>query len=362
MSLQADYYDGKSARRIPVVLAPLADTVVLSGEGFERSVPLSQVRISERLGSAPRLISFADGAHAEVRDHAGFELWLAAVGHRERPVDLLQRSWIAAGLSMLLVAIAVFVGYLWGLPLMAEKISAHMPDIVVQRMSDHVLDLLDGHVFKDSELPADRQQKISEAFAALAGEQYGEQYVDRPVELLFRASPRLGANALALPDGRIVLLDELVNLADNDEQILAVLGHELGHVRYRHNLHALVQGAAISAVLAWWIGDFSSVIAAAPAAVMQARYSQALESEADAFAASLLKSHGLSPELLAQMLEKLQASANERKVEHAEVSVPAPKVDDKDQRQKPDDNDYWTPYLSTHPATQERIRALREAG
>jgi Zn-dependent protease with chaperone function len=355
VSLQADYYDGKSARRIAVVLAPLADTVVLSGEGVERSVPLSQVRISERLGSAPRLISFADGAHAEVRDHAGFELWLKVVGHRERPVDLLQRSWIAAGISMLLVAIAVFIGYRWGLPLMAEKISAHMPDIVVRRMSDHVLDLLDGHVFKDSGLPTERQQKISAAFAALAG----EQYADTPVELLFRASPGLGANALALPDGRIVLLDGLVDLADNDEQILAVLGHELGHVHYRHNLHALVQGAAISAVLAWWIGDFSSVIAAAPAAVMQARYSQALESEADAFAASLLKAHGLSPELLAQMLEKLQASADKRK-EHAEVSAPAPKADDKDQKQKTDD-DYWRPYLSTHPATQERIRALREA-
>ena len=358
MSLQADYYDGKSARRIPVMLAPLAGTVVLSGEGFERSVPLSQVRISERLGSAPRLISFADGAHAEVRDHAGFEGWLVAIGHRERPIDLLQRSWIAAGVSMLLVAIAVFVGYRWGLPLMAEKISAHMPDIVVQRMSDQVLDLLDGHILKDSELPADRQQKISVAFAALVG----AQYADTPVELLFRASPRLGANALALPDGRIVLIDELVNLADNDEQILAVLGHELGHVHYRHNLHALVQGAAISAVLAWWIGDFSSVIAAAPAAVMQARYSQTLESEADAFAASLLKSHDLSPELLAQMLEKLQTNADKRKVEHAGVSAPAPKADDKGQKHNPDDDDDWTPYLSTHPATRERIRALREAG
>jgi len=356
LSLSADYYDGKTARRIAVVLLPVADTIVLSGEGVERAVPLSQVRISERLGSAPRLISFDDGAQAEVRDHAGFDVWLAAVGHRERSVDLLQRSWLAAGLSMLLVAMAVFAGYRWGLPLMAEKISAHMPDIVVRRMSDHVLDLLDGQILKDSELAVGRQQKISNEFAALAG----DEYVGARVQLLFRASPRLGANALALPDGRIVLLDELVELADNDEQILAVLGHELGHVHYRHNLHALVQGAAISAVLAWWIGDFSSVIAAAPAAVLQARYSQGLESEADAFAALLLEAHGLSPELLAQMLEKLQAAAGKTKTKGSKAAS-AQTAEEKSAKQDRDDDDRWTPYLSTHPAADERILALRQA-
>jgi len=41
--------------------------------------------------------------------------------------------------------------------------------------------------------------------------------------LELRASPLLGANALALPDGTIVVTDELTRLSQRDEELLAVL-------------------------------------------------------------------------------------------------------------------------------------------
>ena len=40
--------------------------------------------------------------------------------------------------------------------------------------------------------------------------------------------------ALALPGGIIVVTDDMVNLAANDPELLAVLAHEMGHLRGRH--------------------------------------------------------------------------------------------------------------------------------
>lgn len=376
MSLQADYFDGRSARRHRVTLATVAGEVRFSGEA-ERQAPLAQVRISERLGTAPRTLSFADGAHLEVRDHAAFDRWLAETGYRERRVDLLQRSWLTTGLSVVLIAAFAFAAYRWGLPFAADKVAERMPASALRLMSEQTLKLLDRHLLEDSQLPVQRQSELREQFEALADD--GDDGDVRAV-IEFRRSPELGANALALPDGRMVLLDELVELADNDEQILAVLAHELGHVRHRHSVRLLVQSTAVAAVLAWWIGDFSSVIAAAPAALMQARFSRELEADADHYAAARLKAHAISPVRLAEMLEKLQAQQAQqarlraRKAEQKsdEPSASAGKEAPQDAPQEPqqeaskpadegsDDAQALMQYLASHPATQERIRVLRE--
>lgn len=367
MSLQADYFDGRSARRHRVTLATVPGEVRFSGEA-ERQVPLSQVRISEQLGTAPRTLSFADGAHLEVRDHAAFDRWLAATGYRERRVDLLQRSWIATGLSVLLIAAFAFAAYRWGLPFAADKVAERMPESALRLMSEQTLKLLDRHLLEDSRLPVQRQNELREQFEALAND--GDDGDDVQAVIEFRRSPKLGANALALPDGRMVLLDELVELADNDEQVLAVLAHELGHVRHRHSVRLLVQGTAVAAVLAWWIGDFSSVIAAAPAALMQARFSRELEADADHYAAVRLKAHGISPARLAEMLEKLQVEQARLRADKAKPKAeasgssaeaePPPDASKPQADNDPDDTSRLMQYLASHPATQERIRSLRE--
>lgn len=361
MSLQADYYDGRSARRHRVTLATAPGEVSLSGD-VERRVPLDQVRISEQLGTAPRSLSFADGAHLEVRDHAAFDRWLVETGYRERRVDLLQRSWFATGISIVLLAAFAFVAYRWGLPFAADKVAERMPESALRVMSEQTLKLLDRHLFEDSQLSQERQNELREKFEALAGDD--DERDVRPV-IEFRRSPTLGANALALPDGRMVLLDELVELADNDEQILAVLAHELGHVRHRHSVRLLVQSTAVSAVLAWWIGDFSAVIAAAPAALMNARFSRELEADADQYAAERLQAHSLSPVRLAEMLEKLQAQQSQRRERKKENKPEEQSTEqaEEDQAKKADDSEdarQLMQYLASHPATQERIRSLRE--
>ncbi|MFI4980100.1 MAG: M48 family metallopeptidase [Nevskiales bacterium] len=341
----AAYYDGKTARRHEVRISFAEGSLLIEGDGIQRHEPLSGVRVSERLGQAPRLLSFGDGAHCEVRDHAALEVELAAAGHRQGLVERLQRSRRAAGLSLLLCAVTAFAAYRWGIPLAAEVIAARMPPAVSRQLSDSTLQALDHIWLEPTKLDAPRREALSRGFMRLHPPAEG----GAPLSIEFRSSPKLGPNAFALPDGRLVLLDQLVTLAGNDEEIYGVLAHELGHVHYHHGMRMLLQGSAVALLLTAWVGDVSSLLASLPAGLLQARYSRDFEAQADDYAAATLLANGIPPSRLADLLERLVAHRDDDK-----------KGDEGDKDSGVGDGGVRS-YLSSHPATSERIRRLRQA-
>ncbi len=286
------------------------------------------MKIDERLGRAARRIRFPDGAFCEVADLAALDTLLAAAGHRDSAVDRLQRHLkvaVAAAFACILLAAAAYV---WGLPWAAEIGARHLPPAVGRIMTAQTMKVLDGPVLLPSTLPEDRQAAITSRYHALHLPEGGNP----SGTLLFRVSPALKANAFTLPDGTIILLDDLVTGLGNDGEILAVLAHELGHAHGRHGLQLLLRGSAIGAFWAFYIGDFSQLAAAAPTIMMQAHYSRGLEQEADDYGAALLEANGLSPALLADALETLS-------------------------KMHPGGKEL--PYLASHPPTAERIGRLR---
>ncbi len=334
MIQRGSYYDGRSAVMREVRLVPAPGQVWLQGEDWERRETLQDVQIGERLGSAPRVIRFADGASCEVADGPSFTEWLQVVGHADSAVDRAQRSWVLAIVALLAVMLVGAAGYRWGLPLAAQLLAQRVPRAVSDMLSAQTLNLLDDHLLHPTTLSAERCKGLTAEFSRLAG--------SGDAQLLFRSGGDVGPNAMALPDGRILLLDELVAVAKNDEEILAVLAHELGHVERRHSLRLMIQGTVIGAFVAWWIGDFSPLIASAPAAILQARHSRELESEADADAVHSLRSLGIAPSRLADILERISAVQGERGA-----------------NEKKEEKGGWTDYLSSHPATRDRIAMLR---
>ena len=332
--LPAVYFDGRSSVSHAVTLGlARAGVLRVSGPGIEREELLSRVEISEAMGNAPRRLMFPDGAVCEVARQPGLDALLAAAGHGEPLVARIQARWRWALVSAVALLALLVGGYRWGLPWAAEWIAARVPAAVVASVSQQTMKALEELLFQPTALPAQRQRRIADAFARMHPAAAG------PVQhrVLFRSAPEMGANALALPDGTIVVTDELVALAATDDGILAVLAHELGHVHERHGLRLMVESSIVGFALAWYLGDVSSIAASVPAALLQARYSREHERAADAYGARMLKANGMSPALLADMLEKLQAS-------HADGEADEPGRD----------------YLSSHPATRERIRALRE--
>ena len=326
--LHANYFDGRSTRVRVVNLSMAGDDLIAAGEDINLRIPFSQVEVDERLGRAPRRLRLKDGAFFEVRDLNALDTLLSATAHRDGWVDRMQRHLQFVIFSILACAAIAVAAYKWGLPWAAARGAQHLPPAVGKALSVQTLNLLDGKILMPSKIDPERRAALSAKFHALRLPEGGTP----ESELLFRTSP-LGANAFTLPDGTIIVLDDLVSAIDDDPQILAVFSHELGHAHGRHGLQLLLQSSAVGAFWTLYVGDISGLLAAAPAAVLQARYSQDLERQADDYGAALLMNNGMSPALLADALKKLGDS-------HPGSSKGG--------------------YLSSHPSTDERMRHLRE--
>jgi Zn-dependent protease with chaperone function len=335
-SVQGIYFDGNSARKQSVALSINQGLLEIRGEELLRVLPLSEVNISAKLGNTPRLLHFEGGAHSEINNHADFEALLKDAGIKTQSlVSRLENTWhYAIGAAAFCIAFIIAMFY-WGLPWLADITAARIPPAVTLAIDEHFLSMVDKGMMQPSALSKERQQAITQRFDNLKGE-----INTPPHQLLFRSSKALGANAFALPGGTIIATDELVALAAHDEEIIAVLAHELGHVSERHPQRQLLQSSVVGLAMTWYLGDISTLLAAAPTLLLETSYSRNFERRADRYAADLLKSNKISPSRLADILEKLEAAHSDK--------------DDAPQKQST-----LMDLFSTHPDTAERLRNLR---
>jgi Zn-dependent protease with chaperone function len=166
-----------------------------------------------------------------------------------------------------------------------------------------------------------------EAMAQACGEGRGLRLLVR------RAKDEPGFNALALPDGTVVVLDGLLGALTEDEA-LVVLAHEIGHVVHRHGMENLARSTGLLAVAGTVLGDFSTVAATAVGTLQWLRYSRDAERQADAFARQCIARMGIDPRVMVSVWGKFRDEVQRR---GAGSGLPD--------------------WLSTHPGLEERLRA-----
>jgi Zn-dependent protease with chaperone function len=333
----AQYFDGRTTAAHVVTLTLDGEWLQLRGDLLAREWPLLDVKVSERLGDTPRRITLPDGGHCEVTDHAALDVLLKQGGYRQGWLDGMQHSMRWALLSALLIVVMFAAAYRYLLPWGAEVVARSIPPGMLQKMGASSLQTLDKLMLEPSKLDPARQQALREAYAKLSP--LPDAQLDYRIE--FRSAPQIGPNAFALPDGNIVMLDELVALTQNDDEILAVLAHERGHVEQRHALRMVLQSSAVGLLMTWYMGDVSSLLATVPAMLVQASYSRDMEREADEYAARTLQLNAKSTCLLPDILLKLEAAHTKRQAEA-----------------RKDHGGSVMDYLASHPATQERSALL----
>lgn len=304
-SVEATYHDGQTSAARPVRVR-VADGLLHIDED-ERSIalPLARVRIEPRLGDLPRRIDLPDGASCLVPTAFDLPAHGAPPERIERWVNELEMRWgTALGAAVVLVAL-IWAVIAYGVPAAANVVARRMSPAIETQMGAQALSTLDRVVLKPSQLPEPRRAALAARFATVAKLAGAEDHV----RLQFRSSPAVGPNAFALPGGTIVLLDELVEAAESDDEIVAVLAHELGHVEERHTMRHVLQTSAGGVLLAAVIGDLVSVTsyaAALPAFLLNARYSRDFEREADGFAFALLDRAGIDRAHFVRFLTRLE--------------------------------------------------------
>ena len=355
-TLDASYFDGSSARAHAVVLQLQGDVLLISGEGIERRVPLREVQWPERTRHGVRAAHFSGGGSVQCADSAAWDAWRRSSGHREPLVVTLQQSWRWVLASA--VALVLLLGLLqqWGLPVAARAVVAVTPLSVDAALGEASLSVIDRHVMQPSQLPAAEQERLRNALTqALRSLPAG----DVPAwQLVFRKS-RIGPNAFALPGGTLVMTDELVELVGADPQVVvAVLAHELGHVRHRDSLRMLVQAAALSGLAGLVVGDFSTLLASVPVLLGQASYSRDAERAADHEAVRILTAARISPAVMVTLFERLQALHEKAAAKQDKPDKPDGQAGDGGQ---PAQDSWLGIAFASHPADAERVRYFREA-
>ena len=335
----ADYFDGRTSRRHAVVVGVHQETLAIRGDDVAFNVPRSQADVHPRLGTTPVRIALPDDGLLVASDFASVSLSLGVPRARTLAYRLESHTGVVIMALAGIVAGGRFA-YHDGIPWAAKKVAERIPLEVETELSKEALASADAVVFRPSKLPEGARLAASREFSNLVAHADG----GRGTRLEFRDGQFLGANALTLPGGVIVVTDKLVEILD-DNEVAAVLAHELGHVHYRHGTRHLLDNS-IHALFAMAVfGDVSAVgglAATVPTVLMNSAYSRDFEREADGYAFDLLKRSGRSPRDFALALEALRSNAL---AESGKSSA----------RQK------HYGYLATHPDTEERIKAAEDA-
>ncbi len=153
-------------------------------------------------------------------------------------------------------------------------------------------------------------------------------------------------NAFAIPGGYVYVTRQLVALMNDEAELAFVLGHEIGHVAARHAAKR-EQRTVISGVLAGLAGaitgsDIVGNLANAGATLYTRGYSREQEREADSLGIRYLARAGYDPAASADILGSLgaQTSLSARLAGRQGGEGPS--------------------WLSTHPATAERVARARK--
>lgn len=316
MALQGIWFDGKTSASIPVAIH-MDDAGTLWVTSHNQPVtqaPFAAVRVSARIGNTARYLYFPQGEKCETRDHAQVDAWLQT----QRPsfaqglAHKLESHIYFVALTLVLVVAFTYGMITYGLPAATRYIAFKLPSSVMNRAATETLQFLDKTQMQPSQLDEPTRARILTHFApALA------QNKDLQLKVIFRHAPVIGANAFALPDGTVLFTDDIVRLAKNDDELLAVLAHEMGHVKYRHSLRAAIQGSVVSFGVAMLTGDVSAasnLLASLPLIITNMSYSRDFEREADDNSLVFLDANHIQRHYFVDLLERLGYQAECRQL------------------------------------------------
>ncbi|MFT4630653.1 MAG: Zn-dependent protease with chaperone function [Dinoroseobacter sp.] len=370
MIIKGQWHEPGSAAQCEAALRVEGDDfklVVVDGPNFDGQ--LTGLKISDRLGNVERKVTLENGSVFASQDNDAIDAWLNQQKYQgqSKSVAILHSlesnlSWVLIAIVMTLVTSVSF--FRWGVPWVSTQIAYALPHQANEVIAAHTLEFLDDFFFAESQLK-DQQQESIETYFELNILSIAEHDSEFSYALHFRqwgegddAIP----NALALPSGDIILTDRFVELSQNQDEIGAVLLHEIGHVVYRHTLETVVQGAIVATVVMMATGDGNGLAdmgVGLGSVLVSSAYSRDNESEADLYAFNMMLAAGIDPNAFSRIMQAI--------ADDIEKAVPT----DTDQQNSNSKKDregikIFKPerakdsgildYLSSHPSTEKRIQ------
>ncbi len=154
---------------------------------------------------------------------------------------------------------------------------------------------------------------------------------ERPkIPYTFQVVDDKSVNAFATMGGYVYINTGLMKRAENEAELASVIGHEIGHIAGRHAIEQMRERAIAQGVLSAAGLDSSEAVQIGVELALSRPNSRDDELEADRFGLDNIKKSGYAPSAMVSFMRKLLQRGN---------STPT--------------------FLSTHPATSERIKLLQ---
>lgn len=329
------YTDGRTAKVHPVVVRPLKDGLRIALEdGTERLWPYAAIhQVQGSFSGEPVRLEFGENlAEAVVIPDVDFLHVLRAksaesAGRFHDPLFRKTRAWLVlyAGLATLAVS---FIFYKWGIPALASAAAHKVPIIWEKGLGDGELTLLAPEKTRihNPRLDRDIRRIIDRLRSGVPG-------CDYPFRVVVSNAPIV--NAMALPGGTILVFRGLLGETRSPEELAGVLAHEMQHVIKRHITKQIIQDSSLGIMISILSGDTTGSVAAG---LQSARtfallsYSRHDEAEADQEGMKVILATGIDPNGMIRFFDVLKAKGHEPE---------------------------FVKYLSSHPATEDRIQNLK---
>ena len=231
-------------------------------------------------------------------------------------------------LSLALVLVPLLAAYFWLIPFLADRAAKHVSPETEKQVGDSWYQSLTA------------TYKIDTAKTRLVQQFYDSLHYNSNYQMRITVVQEPVVNAFALPGGRIVVFDRIIEIMDAPEQLAALLGHESSHIQLRHSTRAIFRQLANNLFFSFFLGDYgdiSGIIARHGDELAGLSYSRGLELEADDNGLKLMQQSQIPVKGMRDLFRKMQSN-----LEEAGQGSDAPN------------------FLSTHPSMGERIKIVEE--
>lgn len=264
---------------------------------------------------------------ANLRADAGTARSIAAI-HKGRVF-----AWARAG-----IAVAVLIALIAGLFALKDPLVGAIARKIPVELEQRVGEAAYTQVVLTEQLLADPEiveplKRIAERLDAASG--------TGRYEYRLAVADDDAVNAFALPGGRLVLNSGLILKASSPEEIAGVMAHEIAHVTRQHSMRQLISSLGLFAILQAFFGDVTGIAAVlldGGAHLLTMSFSRDFEREADEEGLRYLLAAGIDPTGMPRFFKALRDEEGK-----SGGSIPASLA-----------------FLSTHPATDERIAILEQ--
>lgn len=328
--MEAIYYDGKTSQPYDAQISIFGNTLTINYENGQVVWAISQIDYSSFTGRGKTMLKYGEFPHQYLEFLIDSSLFNALESHLPRRREgfwAFSNELANSGFRGVLIGLAIFIAitigfYFLVLPKVAEYVADKIP-------IETEIDL--GKQFYDSFVG---DMEIDKAKTKLLNDFAKKVDFETEYPLKFTVVKSEQVNAFALPGGNIVVFDAILKKIKTPEELVALLSHEVTHVKERHSLKGLARNLAGSLAVSVVIGDMNTIgniLVSQANNIYQLGFTRDMEKQADLEGLEIMYHNKLDPQGMIHLMERLHEEEKKYGV------------------------DKMRDYLNSHPMTKERI-------